>query len=207
MKKLVEQSDKNSGLEYDKIYLIRQEEGPDKQDVKRWKKLLKHYKGTRLLDMGCLDSLIPEFAVQKNPTAELWGIDLSEVAINSMRQLFPYVYYDVQDVYQTKFPDDYFGYVVAGELIEHLERPSDFIKEAMRILRPGGTFALSTPLDEELEPGAVDGERHLWSFSREDIQKILEPYGNVKIEVLGSTYFPIYKYHWPSIIAFCKKKR
>lgn len=206
MKKLTEQSEKNSPEEYDKIFETRKMKGPDDQDVRRWRKLLKHYKGTRLIDMGCLDSLIPMYALRKNPTAEVWGIDVATDSIQQMRDLFPFAYYEVMDVYETKFPDNYFGYAVAGEILEHLERPADFIREAMRILRPGGTLALSTPKEEEKEPGAVDGERHLWSFSKDDIIKLLEEYGTVKVEELGSRYFPYYEYHFPSIIAFCKKK-
>lgn len=206
MKKLIDQSEKNSPLEYDKIYLDRKKKGPDDQDIRRWRKLLKHYKGTRLLDMGCLDSLVPEFALQKNPKAEVWGIDLAEEAIENMRQSFPYAYYEVRDVYSTEFPKDYFGYIVAGEIMEHLEDPKKFIEEAMRILRKGGTFAMSTPLEEATEPGAVDGERHLWSFTKDDIINLLKPYGEVRVEVLGSRFFPFYKYYFPSIIVFCKKK-
>lgn len=206
MKKLVEQSEKNSPEEYDKIFFARREKGPDETDIRRWKKLLKHYKGTRLLDMGCLDSRVPVYAAQKNPHAEIWGIDLSEEAIFNMQLEFPHAFYAVQDAYNTKFPDEYFGYVVAGEIIEHLEDPPRFISEAMRVLRPGGTFALSTPKEEAIEPGAVDAERHLWSYTADDLINMLKPYGSVKIEVLGSQFFPYYKYHFPTLIAFCKKK-
>lgn len=205
MKRLAEQTDKNSPQSYDEIYSQRKERGIDKQDLRRWKRLMKHYKGTRILDAGCLDSIVPILAAKKNPRAEIWGIDLAEKTIESMAEAYPFAFFEVQDVYNTKFPKEYFGYIVAGELIEHLEDPSRFVGEAMRILRPGGTLALSTPKEEEIEPGAVDGERHLWSFSEDDIIKMLEPYGEVRTEILGSQYFPFYEYHFPSIIAFCKK--
>ncbi len=106
----------------------------------------------------------------------------------------------------TIYPDNYFGYAVAGEILEHLEYPEKFIKETMRILRPGGTLALSTPKDELVEPGAVDKDRHLWSFSVEDIRNLLEPYGNVDVDIMGSKYFPIYEYHFPTLIEELKKK-
>ena len=205
MEKLTEQSEKNSNLEYDKIYLKRKETGPNEQDVRRWKRLLKHYRGGRIIDLGCLDSLVPALVHERFPKAEVWGIDLAEEAIAGMKMKYPLVYFEVGDVYKTKYPADYFSYAVAGELIEHLERPEDFIKEAMRILRPGGTLALSTPKEEAIEVGAVDKDRHLWSFSSEDLESLLNSYGEVSIDVLGSRYFPIYAYHWPSLIAYCKK--
>ena len=206
MQKLTDQSELNNAESYDQIYSDRLEKGLDSQDLRRWKKLLKHYRGGRLIDMGCLDSLIPEMAYQKSPKAEIWGIDLSSAAIVDMQCRFPYLYFSVADVYSTKFPSNYFEYVVAGELIEHLERPTDFIFEAMRILRPGGILALSTPKEEAKEPGAVDVDRHLWSFTEKDIEELLSVYGSVRMETLGSEYFPKYKYHWPSLLAFVKKK-
>lgn len=205
MQKLTEQNNKNSALEYDKIFLKRKENGIDEQDLKRWKKLLKFYKGGRLIDLGCLDSEIPGLIKQRFPEAEVWGIDLAQQAITQMQQKFPWVYYEVMDVYKTKYPDNYFGYIVAGELIEHLEFPEEFIKEGMRILRPGGIFALSTPKEEIKDIGAIDKERHLWSFSEDDIENLFSPYGSVKIEFLKSQYFPIYKYRFPTLISWIKK--
>lgn len=205
MEKLANQSEKNNPSEYDRIYEIRQENGPDEFDMKRWKKLIKFFKGARLLDMGCLDSLVIEMAHKRVPTADLWGIDLAEKAIFDMGQKYPYAIFEIMDIYKTKYPDEFFSYIVSGEVIEHLEYPEKMIKEAMRILKPGGTFALSTPKDEATDIGAVDKERHLWSFSIDDIKNLLSPYGEVKIEVMGSQYFPIYKYKFPTIIAWCKK--
>ncbi len=206
MIKLNEQNDLNSPIEYDKIFLARQKKGVDEFDLRRWKKLLKPYKGSRLIDLGCLDSLVPKFARERFPEAELWGVDLAEEAIKKMQEMDPQTIYTVADVYNLKLPSGYFGYAVAGEIMEHLEHPEKFLKEAFRVLRPGGVLALSVPKEEAVEPGAVDPDRHLWSYSISDITALLSPYGNVKIEVLGSKFFPFYRYYFPNIIALCKKK-
>lgn len=209
MDRLLKESHKNHPEEYDRIYFEREEKGVDRQDIRRWNKLNSFFRGGRLLDIGCLDSKIPELASKKYPEAEVLGIDLAARAIAAMSVKYvknPKLKFEVRDLYDTKLPDISFDYVVMGEVIEHLEDPEKAIAEAMRVLKSKGTLALSTPMDEAREPGAVDGHRHLWSFNVKDIIKLLRPYGEVKVHVLGSEYFPTYVYHFPSIIAWCKKK-
>jgi len=43
------------------------------------------------------------------------------------------------------FEDNCFDAVTAFELIEHLFDPDHFLKEVYRVLKPEGTFVLSTP--------------------------------------------------------------
>lgn len=206
MERLIHDMGENSAAGYDAIYQARKEKGVDVHDVKRWKKLLKFYRGGRLIDLGCLDSLVPVIAKKWYPQEEVWGLDEAGEAINEMRRTYPFVDWIQGDVYATKFPPNYFSYIVAGELIEHLDRPEDFIAEAFRILKTGGVLALSTPEDEAREPGAVDDHRHIWSFKPEDIQTMLEPYGQTWLRSMGSDFFPQYEYHWPSILGYCRKK-
>lgn len=196
----------NTAEEYDRIYNIRKVKGLDEFDFRRWKELLSYYKGGRLIDLGCLDSLVPALAKRDHPKDEIWGIDQASEAIDEMQARFPKILYHVGDVYDTKFRDSYFDYAVAGELIEHLEDPKKFIRETMRIVKSRGVVAISTPLDEATEPGAVDKDRHLWSYTEEDIRKLLEPFGEVKIKILRSIRKPVYRYCWPQMIAWVTKK-
>lgn len=204
MKRLIPDLGENSPEEYSKIFLDRALKGVDEHDLKRWKKLIKYYRGGRFIDMGCLDSLAPILVKEQYPTEEIWGIDLAEEAIKEMSQRYPFIYYQVGDVYDTKFPDNYFSYIVAGEIIEHLDQPEKFFAEAVRTLKRGGVLAVSTPL-EETGVGEVDGDRHLWSYSVQDMYDLLGRYGAVKTKIIGSDYFPVYKYHFPTLLAYLKK--
>ena len=205
MKRLIEGMGENSASEYDRIFALRDLKGVDEHDLKRWKRLIKFYKGGRFVDLGCLDSLAPVIVKEQYPREEVWGIDVAEGAIAEMVRRYPFVYYQVGDVYDTKFPDNYFSYAVSGEVIEHLDDPERFFAETFRILKRGGTLALSTPLGEEHEVGAVDGERHVWSYEVADMDRLLGKYGKVTTRITGSDYFPVYKYRWPTLYAYVRK--
>jgi SAM-dependent methyltransferase len=43
------------------------------------------------------------------------------------------------------FPDDFCDLVLAGEVIEHLHNPDNFMRECNRVLKRGGDLILSTP--------------------------------------------------------------
>ena len=51
---------------------------------------------------------------------------------------------DVMDLPEP-FGAEEFDAVVAGELLEHLEDPAEFLRRCLKVLRPGGTMVLSTP--------------------------------------------------------------
>ena len=195
----------NTSEEYNRKYFERKKEGVDEFDLERWHLLIKYYKKGKLVDLGCLDSLVPILAREKDTQSEIWAIDIAEEALKDMQSQYPSqkIFWQRADIYSTKFPSHYFNYAVAGEVIEHLEKPELFIEETMRILRKKGILALSTPLKEKL--GEVDAERHLWSFSIKDVRELLEPYGKVKITTFPILHIPFTKYHHKNIIAYVTK--
>ena len=195
------QENKNSPELFNQIFKTK---SADWFDRKRWKWLLKRWKSGRLIDLGCLWSEVPQRALYTQPDAIVWGLDQANEAIEALQKKYPEINYVVGDVYNTQFPNKAFDYVVAGELIEHLEEPEKFIKEAYRILDNNGILALSTPFNEAREIGAVDIS-HLNSFDKQDILDLMKDFREVKIEIIGSRFFPWYKYAFDTMIVFGKK--
>jgi SAM-dependent methyltransferase len=91
---------------------------------------------------------------------------------------------------------------VASEIIEHLDRPQDAIREIARVVRPGGCFVLSTPYRERLRyticihcNRKTPVNAHLHSFDEPALQtllreagfsiKVLKRFSNKALERLG----------------------
>ena len=49
------------------------------------------------------------------------------------------------DVFPWPFPDEHFDQVVAVQVFEHVEHPVGFMREAWRVLKPGGTLLIIVP--------------------------------------------------------------
>jgi SAM-dependent methyltransferase len=74
---------------------------------------------------------------------DAWGIDLSADRIEKMRHL-GYNNVHVADA-QTFVLEKQFDTVVAGELIEHVENPAEFLRSVANHLKPSGRLVLTTP--------------------------------------------------------------
>ncbi len=72
----------------------------------------------------------------KNPI----GVDIARVPKPSNYEA---VY--VADAHKLPFKDQIFDTVIAGDIIEHLENPSKFLRECNRVLKKEGLLILSTP--------------------------------------------------------------
>ena len=201
--KRIQKKNINSPEEYNRIFK-ENKELYSTFDFNRWNEMLKYFRGGSLVDLGCFNSFLTKIAKDKYKDSDIWGIDYADAVIAYMQKQFPNIHFMENDIYNLKLKNSSFNYATAGELIEHLENPRLFIKEAMRILKPGGVLAISTPL-EETGIGEIDKDRHLWSFSKQDIFDLLKPYGIVHFKIMRSERYPVYKYHFPIIVVFCQK--
>lgn len=164
-------------------------------DWPRYQRLVRYYEKGRFLDLGCFNSPLAYEIKLDYPEAEVWAVDNCPYLIEVLSKRFPEVKYEVRDALDNKFENEYFDYIVMGELLEHIEKPKDLIAETMRIIKPGGYLALSTPYKETAE--TLLSAEHLWAFGDDDIIEFLEPYGEVTI-----TH---YRDSNNVIIAYCKK--
>ncbi|HLO32123.1 MAG TPA: methyltransferase domain-containing protein [Anaerolineales bacterium] len=163
--------------------------------------------GSRLLEIGCgAGNLLLQAVVKGSyPVA----LDLSMQALTFVRERLeaaksntaaPGGFACTQAVGEAlPLVDDSFDCILISEVIEHLEAPQISIREAVRVLRPGGRLLITTPNYRSFWPlmeWAVDrlnmapkmaGEQHISRFHPSSLQKMLMELG-LSLEYSGSIY-------------------
>ena len=81
----------------------------------------------------------------------------------------------VADAHRLPFPDGFFAGVVMLDVLHHLERPIEFLKEASRVLKPGGRLVM-------IEPAMTTLARRFYDhFHEEPVDMNADPFAPVTI--------------------------
>jgi len=102
--------------------------------------------GGRLLDMGCGTGFIIHLA--KPFFREIHGIDVTQAMLDKIERSGNVQLHN-SPAETTPFPDNYFDMVSAYSFIHHVEDATKVLREAARVLRPGGIFYI------DLEPNKL----------------------------------------------------
>jgi len=163
--------------------------------------------GSRLLEIGCgAGNLLLQATV---PGSYPVALDLSMQALTFVRSRLEEAKSDAEapsDFGCTQaigeclpLADESFDCVLMSEVIEHLEAPQISVREAVRVLRPGGRLLITTPNYHSFWPvmeWTVDrlnmapkmaGEQHISRFNLSSLKKMLLESG-LEIEYCGSIY-------------------
>jgi SAM-dependent methyltransferase len=77
------------------------------------------------------------------------------------------------DMTRSTLPDQTFDCVIAVEVLEHVEKDSLFVGEVHRVLKPNGTFLMTTPNGDFVVNTNPDHKRH---YQREQLRALLATY-------------------------------
>ncbi len=102
--------------------------------------------GQRVLDVGCGPGTITVDLAPRVAPGEVVGIDSAADVVAQAQGLaadsgLRNVRFAVGDVYALDFPDDSFDVVHAHQVMQHLARPVEAMREMRRVLKPGGILA------------------------------------------------------------------
>lgn len=76
----------------------------------------------------------------------IMGIDNNELAISKLKEFDSTLQVELGDILNIKYPDNHFGGYISMGVVEHFEEgPLPALKEAYRLLKPGGLIFVSVP--------------------------------------------------------------
>ena len=153
-----------------------------------------------VLDVGCGDGMIVSFCARRGAEILLADRDADKIAAaeknlvgsgaRSIRTI-------VSDCDPIPIPDETATVVISTEVLEHVDDPAKFLKELVRVGRPGARYLLTVPdpVGESLQkslapPGYFEKPNHLRIIGREEFGALVETAG-LNIERRAS-----YGFYW-----------
>jgi ubiquinone/menaquinone biosynthesis C-methylase UbiE len=122
--------------------LLAAQPPPDRQI-----KVMARIEGAVVVDVGCGTGLFVREASRRFPDRTIIGVDASDDDIRLARLLHPQFagQFRRMSAYRLEFAEASVDCITLQEVLEHLEGAALAVKEANRVLRPGGVLVLSVP--------------------------------------------------------------
>jgi len=158
----------------------------------------------RILDIGCADGhILNWFKKVRTRRVETYGVDMNEKAIEKANAAGHKTYAGrFEDL---DWPENYFDFVWASHVIEHVEDPKAFATKVHRVLKPGGVFWFWTPNIDSLDAkmfrnkhwGAYHFPRHWFFYDPKSVKELarLTNFELVHLEFQPNAIFWVWTMH------------
>jgi SAM-dependent methyltransferase len=152
--------------------LVPEDPGPPPEHLQAFVRGLGH--APSVLDLGCGDGRL----TAELDAAELTAADVSAVALERARGRLPGARpVEPEPDAPLPFDDGAFDLVLCAETVEHVRDVQLLLSEVRRVLRPGGTLALTTPANLPVGRRPHPLSPHLRFFTRRFLRALLDQLG------------------------------
>lgn len=103
-------------------------------------------KGGRILDVACGPGATARHLMRSYAPENITAINISEAQLAAARKRAPGCAFFRMDATGLDFPDEHFQAVMCVEAAFHFNTREAFLKEALRVLKPGGSLVLTDML-------------------------------------------------------------
>jgi len=158
----------------------------------------------KVLDIGCADGhILNWFRQVRTHEVETYGVDMNPEAVEKAKGKGHTTYAGrFEDV---DLPSNFFDFIFASHVIEHVPDPKEFTRKAFAILKPGGIFWFWTPNIGSVDAkwfknrhwGAYHFPRHWVFYDRESIKHLARATGFelVRVDFQPNAIFWVWTFH------------
>lgn len=149
--------DQNSGKFWDQRFAeettqLHHMEQDRNQQIANW--LQRHAKNLRVLNLGAGSGLLEERLYPTHASEITWaGTDITVKTLRKLRKKYPAWKFQKQQLTKLRIKQDSYDVILLLEVLEHIkpQETHTVLAEVFRVLKPGGTFIISVPINEGLE--------------------------------------------------------
>lgn len=129
--------------------------------------------GKRILDASCGAGYGSYFLKTKG-AMEVHGVDICAEAIAFAKHYYfiDNVRFEIMDVEDMRFDNNFFDVVVSFETVEHLRQTSKFFSELTRVLKQDGLFIFSVPNKQYYSDAGIKNRFHFNEMYYADIERL-----------------------------------
>ncbi|MCD4812265.1 class I SAM-dependent methyltransferase [bacterium] len=149
-----------------------------------------------VLELGCGGGQYLRALQRYRPDLELFAVDLDAQAVAAVNTI-PQVTCMPADVSALPFEDHQFQAVMGFDILEHVDDPGKVLREAVRVLQPGGLLHLYVPC--EGNPGTVYVKKghackaefggHQQQYTTDGLAALIEKNGFDRVEIRYADYW------------------
>lgn len=135
-------------------------------------------KKTEILDIGCAEGLFLKRLGEKIDSKHLYGVDISEKAIDHLNTYYNNISGYVEDFHNLSFSNKSFDIITCNHTLEHSPNPEQVLSEIYRLLKKNGIVLIEVPIEgKEKEVGKGGG--HYCSFTDDSFIELVNEYFKV----------------------------
>lgn len=119
---------------------------------KRFREVLKETRPTKgaVLDVGCHGGTFTQVLLKRIKTNKIYGVDISPSAIKLIKKKIPYGKFQVADATKLPYKQNFFDQIYCLEVLEHVDKPQQIVKEMKRVLKKNGRGIILVPTNNTL---------------------------------------------------------
>lgn len=166
------------------------------------KKFIPNKIGISVLDFGCGKGTILTEMKKLNSGAKFYAIDVSKKALEFIKKKDKKtVFRLIEDGGKLPFKNNFFDFVIASDVLEHVYNTENAFKEISRVLKKNGQILISVPYNGIFKRTIValfffdiiyePSTPHIRSYTKNNLEKYLKKNG-IKTQKVGyyGRFFP-----------------